>query len=190
MPYELVQNDQVGRRTHDEASTDLEALPVALLEADPAPAPRGPPVESFRVLQPPASAWRGQPAGAPPRRRDDPWPDCAVRRVVDLSFAAVAEAVDALATSGGEVVVRSPSGRSLLEARPDAGDTGERRLHGQLHPYPCSIPVGVELVLASWSETRTELRLELRARRRLRYSRRYFAAAHEAVDGLAADLRG
>ena len=194
----------MGRRARDEAARDLEVLPVEAEAPTTSLRPvweslsptRFPAREAFAVLRPPASAWETT-GGVPPAGHDElwptpaqgaaarPWPDCSVRRVLDVSFGAVRAVVDdvlgATAAVGG-VVVRG-AGRSSSDSDMDS-DTAERRIAAGLRVQLCSVPVAVEVVVAPWSRTRTELRLELRGRRRLRIPRRYFDVADDVAERL------
>lgn len=127
-----------------------------------------------------------------------PWPDCSVRRIVEVTFpvahAAVSEFVATLLDTparhrGPAVMVRGDPG--WLEFRPTDAVTrhDEWRLPGALHLHRFGRPTPVELVLASWSAARSELRLELRCRRGIsRVPPRYFDVAHAVMDELRSDV--
>ena len=186
----------MGRRTRDEAWADLEVIPIELEVGRPSPCPPGnrfPAGDAFAVLKPPPSAWASG-DGVPPAGHDElwptpdevaarPWPDCSVRRVLDLPFVVVGGVLDgalrSVATTGRMTV------RGCTRSCPD-----ERRVLAGLRVQTCSVPVSVEVVAAPWSRTRTEVRLELRGRRRLRLPRRYFDVADEVAERLRLAILG
>ena len=95
-----------------------------------------------------------------------PWPDRSIRRVLDAAPDAACPAAARLWSH-------------------DAGDGAEMRFPGRLRVHRWNRPTPVELVVAAWSESKTEVRLELRT---MHVPGGYFDRAHAVVDSLSAEL--
>jgi hypothetical protein len=82
-----------------------------------------------------------------------------------------------------------PRGGGWLElAAAGPVTTGDEvRWRGALHVGRCGRVIAVEVVLAPWSTSTSELRLQLR--RRADLPRRYFAVAHRVMDSLRAEVQ-
>jgi hypothetical protein len=175
----------------DEEVVLLEALPVAVADDGHAALPRRrsrPSVrEAFRLLTPPASAWATPPGravwggseaapwpGAGWRERRA-WPDCSVRRVLDLPFAEARASLLRLGLATVQAARASTPECRVLLAVPV-------RHHVRA--------VAADVVVVPWSRARTEVRVELRPRRgrRLAVPRHWFDAAYPLLDDVAAAL--
>lgn len=183
-----------------------DALDVYLEDGDEPPPRRGP---GRRLLEAWRTLWldRGRaPAPVPPptgrappwpaeedpwRRGGRPWPDLSVRRLVPGDAAGVGAALGRHLGAAGLAVgagVATGAGRLALRGGPFwAG--AESRIPAVLRPRHGVRGVAVELVVAPWSSTRTEIALQVVGGRRLRRpGRRYFEAAHAVADRLQALL--
>ena len=111
-----------------------------------------------------------------------PGGDGTVRRLLDLTYD------DArLGLTGGEIGERTGRGERL-ELQDDRARVGtdEHRIPGVVHLGGFAGTVPVDLVLAPWSSTRSELRLELR--RTGRVPARYYDAAYQMLGRLVASI--
>jgi hypothetical protein len=148
-----------------------------------------PPVGLDRARQRELLWAAGGEAGSPPG------PDRSVRRSLGLDFAvARAALVDVQLTTSAV-----PAGRRASDPRP--GATGwlafadvpavttvdEIRLRGALHVGRCGGAIPVEVVLAPWSTSRSELRLQLHRRSNL--PGRFFDVAHRVMDELRDEIQ-
>lgn len=110
-----------------------------------------------------------------------PWPDWSIRRLVDVPFA-----ISRTAPLDRRVTV--PHG-SLVISRDGSAGTEERRRDGVVHLRCWQRPVPVELVMAPWSATRTEVRLQLgRELTSLHLPPHYFDVAHAVTDEICAAI--
>lgn len=110
-----------------------------------------------------------------------PWPDWSVRRFVEVPFAA------ASAVPLDERVV-VPHGWLVLSAASSVS-AEERRRDGTVHVRRWHRGVGVELVMAHWSATRTEVRLQLGSGLpSLHLPPHYFDVAHAVMDEIRAAI--
>jgi hypothetical protein len=81
--------------------------------------------------------------------------------------------------------VRGGSGWLVFGPRGQTRINDECRYPGRLYVHRWARPVHVEVIIAMWSASRTELRLELRCERgALHIPTGYFDVAHSAVDRL------
>jgi hypothetical protein len=133
--------------------------------------------------------WAGAGRAEPPEALD-----CTVRRPVGLRFAVGRAALIEVQRARRRVPARRPGrgvrrgGAGWLELNegPAAAEEDEHRLRGALHVGRCGRAVPVEVVLAPWSTTRSEVRLQLY--RRVELPAHYFAAAHGVLDSLRDEI--
>jgi hypothetical protein len=123
------------------------------------------------------------------------WPDCSVRRPLGLEYD-VGRATLVDGRISRRVVPAHPRGSApghggrgwLALAAAGPVTTGDEvRWRGALHVGRCGRVVTVEVVLAPWSTSTSELRLQLRHRAEL--PRRYFDVAHGVMDSLRAEVQ-
>jgi hypothetical protein len=163
----------------DEELTEFE------LELLAAPVEDRPVSEAFRVLAlPPCSLTvvptlerRRDPLWSEPDRRPpSPWPDRSVRRLVDLPYDVAVVVLDELA--------HDKTTSFPFDCHATAAEE-ERCFRGALRFHRGGRRMFVELVVARWSATRTELRLQPDGRRaRLSVPPRFFEMASAITDRL------
>ncbi len=143
--------------------------------------------EAFRLLAPPPSSWNGPPVGPKPRELlwvdpvrapARPSYDTSVQRLIEAPFATVVAALAVALRRDGW-----PRGL-VVDVAHARGADGELRLPAGLRLHRCGHPLDVDVVVRPWSRLRTQLWLQARCRRRQHLPRRYFDAAHDAVDAL------
>lgn len=158
----------------------LELIELEPLNVEPEAPARRPVPSAFRLLAPPAAAWttttlrrHREPLWVEARPRTPaPWPDLAVRRLVEVPFSTCCEELPTILAQMQAVRVTvvartADETRLLIAARPPS------RLH----------PVAIELTLRAWSPRRVELRLELHARK-LHVSQGRYDVAHDLAETL------
>jgi hypothetical protein len=118
-----------------------------------------------------------------------------VRRSLAVEIAVARAALVDVQLSMRAVGADAPSSRpqrrgrgwlELADVAPVAAGR-ELRLLGALHVGRCGRAVPVDVVLAPWSMSRSELRLQLRRRSEL--PRHYFEVAHRVIDILRDELQ-
>lgn len=168
---------------------ETEQLPLYVFEAigeDPEAFAAPPVREAFRVLAPPMSAWVDTPRPTLVRGRlwvdvaglrPPVWSERDVRRLVLAPFPLAVAALRGLGAA--------PSGWLVLDVAHDRRAADEYRAAGALHVHRGRPLVPVDVVLAPWSASRTELLVRPRLRRcAAPPSARYFDVAHSAIDAL------
>lgn len=131
----------------------------------------------------------------PPMATTKPAPlTSSVRRILPLSFD---DAAGRLQRYCGSLLATAPAGwRADIPARagwlsfaePPLGTGWERTLPGRLHVPFHWRAVSVDVLVAQWSATRTELRLGMANNRRFHVPWRFFDAAHDVADVLRSEL--